>query len=179
VVLAAFGPVALAGLGTVVAAALGLRRVRGQRKRTVHVDVALCVDLLGAAMACGALPATALAAVAPGVPGPAGDALAHAATALSLGAEPDEVWGGVAAAVPPLSRAARACARAASSGAGVADELFRLAAVARADAHIHRRRRLERAGVWLVLPLGLCFLPAFVLVAVVPVVLAAVPTLAR
>jgi len=46
--------------------------------------------------------------------------------------------------------------------------------VARADGQVRRRRRLERAGVWLVLPLGLCFLPAFALVAVVPVVLSTV-----
>ena len=143
------------------------------------MDVALCLDLLGTAMACGALPSAALAAVAPGVPGAAGSVLAEAATALSLGAEPARVWAAIASAVPPLRRAARACARASASGAGVAEELFRLAAAARADAQVRRRRSLQRAGVWLVLPLGLCFLPAFVLVAVVPVVLAAVPALSR
>ena len=173
------GPAEVVGVGAVVATALVLRRRRGSRQSNGTLDVALCVDLIGAAMACGALPATALAAVAPAVPGRAGDALWQAATALSLGADPDAVWTGVAIAVPQLDRAARACARASSSGAGVADELFRLAAAARADTQVQRRRRLERAGVWLVLPLGLCFLPAFVLVAVVPVVLAAVPALAR
>jgi hypothetical protein len=174
-----FGPLVVGGVGAVVAVALAVRRLSGAGQPHVDVDVALCVDLIGAAMACGALPATALAAVAAGVPGRVGVVLAEASTALSLGGEPAAVWAEVAAAVPPLQRAARACARAAVSGAGVADELFRLAAVARADAHVQRRRRLERAGVWLVLPLGLCFLPAFVLVAVVPVVLAAVPGLAR
>jgi len=128
-------------------------------------------------MASGSAPPAALKAVARAVTGPAGDALAEAATALALGGSPAQAWFGLGAAVPQLARAARACARAASSGAAVSDELFRQAALARADDQVERRRRLQRAGVWLVLPLGLCFLPAFVLVAVVPVVVAALPAL--
>jgi len=173
------GPVIVVGTAVVVAAALVIRRARARGPAVVDVDAALCIDLLGAALACGAMPAAALAAVAEGLGGTAGEALAEAATALSLGIDPALAWGRVAVAVPPLHSAVRACARAASSGAGVAEELFRLAAAARAGAQADRRRRLQRAGVWLVLPLGLCFLPAFVLVAVVPVVLAAVPVLIR
>jgi len=177
--LALLGPATVVGSAVVVAAALAVRWVKAGRRAHVDIDAALCIDLLAAAMACGAMPAAALRVTASGLRGAAGDALAEAATALSLGVDPDVVWDRVATAVPPLRGAARACARAASSGAAVADELFRLAATARADAQVDRRRRLQRAGVWLVLPLGLCFLPAFVLVAVVPVVLAAVPALAQ
>ena len=178
--LALLGPATVVGSAVVVAAAVAVRWVRaGRRRPQVDIDAALCIDLLAAAMGCGAMPAAALRATASGLCGAAGEALAEAATALSLGVDPDVVWDRVATAVPPLRGAARACARAASSGAAVADELFRLAATARADAQVDRRRRLQRAGVWLVLPLGLCFLPAFVLVAVVPVVLAAVPALAQ
>jgi tight adherence protein B len=36
---------------------------------------------------------------------------------------------------------------------------------------------VRRASVWLVVPLGLCFLPAFVLLAVVPLVIGLVPAL--
>ena len=177
--LALIGPAAVVGSALVLAAALVVRRGRARRAAQDDIDVALCIDLLSAAMGCGALPAAALRNVAPGVRGAAGDALAEAATSLSLGADPGVVWERVATAVPPLRGAARACARAASSGAAVGEELFRLAMAARAAAQVERRRRLQRAGVWLVLPLGLCFLPAFVLVAVVPVVLAAVPALGR
>ena len=177
--LATFGPSVALTVGVVVVVSLLVRRVARARRQRVEVDVALSIDLLGAAVACGSLPALALAAVAPGGGGPVGQVFAEAATALSLGVDPALVWARVGTAVPALGPAARACARAASSGAGVADELFRLAAAARADAQVRRRRRLERAGVWLVLPLGLCFLPAFVLVAVVPVVLSAAPSLAR
>ena len=181
--LVAFGPVAFAVVAAVVGVALGLRPVTGGRRHSARqdvdadVDIALCIDLLGAAMPCGASPSAALLAVARAAPGTAGSALAEAATALSLGADPHSAWSGVAAAVPQLRAAAQACARAATSGAAVSEDLFRLAAAARAARQVHLRRRMQRAGVWLVLPLGLCFLPAFVLVAVVPVVLAAVPAL--
>jgi pilus assembly protein TadC len=178
VLLAVVGPVAVGISGVVVGVALVARRRTARRNPPVAIDVGLCIDLLGAAMACGAAPSAALSAVARGVAGPGSEALAEAATALALGADPAQAWSGVGAAVPQLARAARACARAASSGAGVSQELFRQAAVARADEQVVRRRRLQRAGVWLVLPLGLCFLPAFVLVGVVPVVLSAVPGLA-
>ena len=171
------GPVAVAGTAVVLVVALLARRRNATRARSVAFDAGLCLDLMGAAMASGAAPAAALKAVARAVPGTAGDALAEAATALALGVSPVQAWSGVAAAVPQLARAAGACARAASSGAAVSEELFRQAAFARADGHVERRRRLQRAGVWLVLPLGLCFLPAFVLVAVVPVVVAALPAL--
>ena len=178
-VVVGLGPAVAAGVGGVLLVALALRRRAGGTSSADDFAIPLSIDLLGAAMACGALPAVALAAVAPAVSGIAGATLAEAATALSLGADPALVWANVAGQAPALDPAARACARAAFSGAGVADELFRIAARARADGASRRRRRLERAGVWLVLPLGLCFLPAFVLVAVVPVVLSAAPALAR
>ncbi|MCU1692975.1 MAG: hypothetical protein JWM64_2066, partial [Frankiales bacterium] len=46
----------------------------------------------------------------------------------------------------------------------------RLAAEARASATARAEQRARRAGVLAVAPLGLCFLPAFVLLGVVPVV---------
>ncbi|MCW2777557.1 MAG: hypothetical protein JWN17_1282, partial [Frankiales bacterium] len=46
----------------------------------------------------------------------------------------------------------------------------RLAADARAEARSAAEQRARRAGVLAVAPLGLCFLPAFVLLGVVPVV---------
>ncbi len=48
--------------------------------------------------------------------------------------------------------------------------MARLAAEARADRAARGQAAAERAGVLAVAPLGLCFLPAFVLLGVVPVV---------
>jgi hypothetical protein len=61
--------------------------------------------------------------------------------------------------------------RAAASAAGpaAAPEISRAAERLRMRGNAEAQRRIARAGVWVVLPLGLCFLPAFVLVGVVPV----------
>lgn len=70
----------------------------------------------------------------------------------------------------PLAPAARALSRAADGGAPVAAAVARLAAEARLDARARGEQAARRVGVVAVAPLGLCFLPAFVLLGVVPVV---------
>ena len=64
----------------------------------------------------------------------------------------------------------RAVARAAGTGAPLADSVRRLAADERERARWAALERARRAGVQAVGPLAACFLPAFVLVGVVPVV---------
>ena len=182
VVVSAGGLVAAGRIGVVAVVAAGLLVLRHRLRRPPAVDhgqVALCLDLLGGTLAAGAGSAAALEAVAFAAPEPARRAFTTAAAALARGEEPGPTWTALGDAVPALSDAARVCARAAVSGAAVADEMHRLSAALRARTQVERRRRLQRATVWLVLPLGLCFLPAFVLVGVVPVVVAAVPNLLR
>jgi pilus assembly protein TadC len=69
------------------------------------------------------------------------------------------------------------CCRAAASGSPVAAELLRVASRLRLRRRAAVERAAARAGVYLVLPLGACFLPAFVLVTVVPVVAGLLPQL--
>jgi hypothetical protein len=164
---------------TAVGIAAAWRRRLLRRTSVCGMEVALSLDLLGGALGCGCMPAAAAMAAASAAPPALADALRTAATRLSLGEDPGAVWSQVGVMVPALAEGARACARAAATGAAVADELHRLAAAARMAAQVDRRRRLQRAAVWLVLPLGLCFLPAFVLVGVAPVVAGAVPSLLR
>jgi pilus assembly protein TadC len=52
----------------------------------------------------------------------------------------------------------------------VAEAVQRVAADARRRQEAEGHRRAARAGVLAVLPLGACFLPAFVLLGIVPVV---------
>jgi pilus assembly protein TadC len=59
--------------------------------------------------------------------------------------------------------------RSGRSGAALALALHRAADTARAAAETAGDAAGRRAGVLLVLPVGLCFLPAFVLLGVVPV----------
>jgi len=182
VVVGVGGLVVFGWIGVVAVIAAGVLIVRHQLRRPAAVDdgqIALCLDLLGGTLAAGAGWAAALDAVASAAPDPVGAAFTTAAAALARGEDPSRTWTALGDVVPALSEAARVCARAAVSGAAVADELHRLSAALRARAQVERRRRLQRATVWLVLPLGVCFLPAFVLVGVVPVVVAAVPGLLR
>jgi tight adherence protein B len=67
--------------------------------------------------------------------------------------------------------------RAEMSGAKLAATLTRLADRARDEAHAESIAAARRAGVLAVAPLGLCFLPAFLLLGVVPMVLGSVPAL--
>jgi pilus assembly protein TadC len=60
--------------------------------------------------------------------------------------------------------------RAHHSGAALADVLNRVAADLRRDLRAQAETAAAHASVKAVLPLGLCFLPAFLLIGVVPVV---------
>lgn len=170
------------GPGLAVGLALGLlgprllsrlepSAVRREREQLLD-DLPLLLDLLAACLAGGAPLAAAAAAVAAALPGPAGRRASAVAAALDVGCPPAEAWAALAAGQPddPLAPAARALSRAADGGAPVAAAVARLAAEARLDARARGEQAARRVGVVAVAPLGLCFLPAFVLLGVVPVV---------
>jgi pilus assembly protein TadC len=93
------------------------------------------------------------------------------ARAVRLGAAPEEAWRHVAD-VGDAERLARAAVRGAASGAALASALVRLGEDLRAARISEVDAAGRRAGVLIVLPLGLCFLPAFVLAGLVPVIIA-------
>lgn len=133
-----------------------------------ELDAVLVLELVGAALATGAALPRALAVVGEAVGGRTGDALRSAGAALLLGATWASAW---ADAPPAVAVVAGALEGAWTSGASPAAALR-----ARADRLRRERRRAVRTAaarlsVHLVLPLGACFLPAFVLVGLVPVVL--------
>jgi pilus assembly protein TadC len=61
--------------------------------------------------------------------------------------------------------------RAGESGSAVVPALQRLAADLRSAGRSDLEAAVQRAGVWVLAPLGLCFLPAFLCLGVVPLVL--------
>lgn len=171
---------ALAGAGPRVIRRLEPRSERRHRERLL-ADLPLALDLLASCLAGGAPLAAAARAVAAALPGPIGARLAAVAAGLDVGSPPAEAWSllGGAQRDDPLGPAARALGRAAEGGAPVAAAVSRLAADARADAAARAEEAARRVGVLAVAPLGLCFLPAFVLLGVVPVVVGlATPLLA-
>lgn len=162
------------GVGTALA---GWRYVGGlepasrrRRRILVRARLPLVVDLVAACLHAGHPPATAIAAVARSVePGPMADELDLVVARLGLGGDPQTTWRDLGR-HPELGPLGRCIARALDSGASVASALEDLAGDVRRD---HRADVLSRAravGARAAAPLGLCFLPAFVLVGVVPLV---------
>ncbi|ORB84481.1 hypothetical protein B1987_12500 [Mycobacterium kansasii] len=133
------------------------------------------LDVLAVCLAAGMAVSAAAAATAPSAPPRLAQLLSRAADLLTLGADPSAAWS-----VPPeLSRGAadaqtdallRLARRSASSGAMLASGVVELAAQSRNDAAHAATADAQRAGVLIAGPLGLCFLPAFVCLGIVPVV---------
>lgn len=131
-------------------------------------DLPVACDLLAVCLAAGLPVGGALAAVGGVVPAPLGQELATVAGLYRLGAEPRRAWADVPDALAGLGRVV---VRAGESGSSVAVSLRALAADTRAAARAATEAGVRRAGVWILAPLGLCFLPAFVCLGVVPLVL--------
>ena len=114
--------------------------------------------------------ASAVASAAASLDGSTGLTQRRVAGLLELGADPAEAWR-VAQDHPAAAAFARAAARSAATGAA-------LARTARAENTRVRETltdiaeaRAQRAGVLIAAPLGLCFLPAFLVLGVAPVVI--------
>ena len=128
------------------------------------------LDLLAACLRAGLPTATAARAVAESAPPVLAAALRRGADRLQLGADPADAWRALGddEVLEAFSRAAR---RSAKSGAPLSSIVAELAERRRADAEDHAAAAIERAGVLVSGPLGLCFLPAFVCLGIVPVVI--------
>ena len=130
----------------------------------------LAADLLAGCIAAGAGPVIAAQAVGEALDGPVGGALARGAAEVRLGGEPSDAWRMLASA-PGADALARLLERADVSGLPAAVPVARIAADARADWARAGTARARRAAVLVAAPVGLCFLPAFIAVGIVPVVI--------
>jgi pilus assembly protein TadC len=127
-------------------------------------------ELLAACLRAGMPVPVAVRAVAEGLGVAAGPALRRTAELLALGADPPQAWQ-PALECTATARLARAARRSGRSGTALAESLTRLAAEVRAGAREQSEARAQRAGVLIAAPLGLCFLPAFLAIGVVPVLI--------
>ncbi|MFG2651610.1 type II secretion system F family protein [Streptomyces sp. NPDC048436] len=130
----------------------------------------LAADLLAACVAAGAGPVVAAQAVGEALKGPVGERLAQGAAEVRLGGEPVDAWRGLGA-IPGAGALARLLERAGDSGAPAAEPVARLAADCRAERGRAATAAARRAGVLMTAPVGLFFLPAFIAVGVLPVVI--------
>ena len=157
----------------------GPRPWRGLAKGRVHepdpLAVASCLDVLAVCLEAGMAVPTAAAVAAPCAPPKLAAVLRRAADLLALGADPAVAWSissdqPVDTADAQLDALLRLARRSASSGAALAGGVAELADQVRHDAAHAATAAAERAGVLIAGPLGLCFLPAFVCLGLVPVV---------
>ena len=168
--------------GAVVGLAVGVGVARWRaRQERAHLaqeydaavaarQLPLAADLLAACIAAGASPVSAARAVGEALRGPVGERLARGAAEVRLGGEPAEAWRRLAS-LPGAGALARLLERAGDSGVPAAASVGRLAAEARAEWGRTATVRARRAGVMVTAPVGLCFLPAFIAVGVLPVVI--------
>jgi pilus assembly protein TadC len=144
----------------------GDRRRRDERA----TELPLTLDLLSVCLRAGMPLVAALETVATALPGPFSDDLHVIAELQRLGTAPAAAWAELAS-DPDLAPVGRLVARSAESGSRLATAFDRLAADRRAALASAGLSRARTAGVVAMAPLGLCFLPAFVCLGIVPIVL--------
>jgi pilus assembly protein TadC len=132
-------------------------------------DLPHLVDLLAATLRSGAAPSAALAAVTAACPGAAADRLDPVLARLRVGVPAGEVWR-VLSGDDVLAPLGHTLARAEASGTSVADAIERLADDLEREALATVEDRARAVGVKAAVPLGLCLLPAFILIGIVPTV---------
>jgi len=173
------GPVAGVGVWFLV------RRWTASRQRTAEevlagdlaLDIALAAELVAAAVLAGVPTPVASHTVGDELSGPVGGWLVQASRRARWGASPEIAWavddldpalGGLTLAY--LEAFGDLVAAEQRTGAAAGSGLRSLAADLRAQRAASDLARARSAGIFVVVPLGLCFLPAFVLVGVVPVI---------
>lgn len=140
------------------------------RAAAVAADLPLALNLLGACLRAGSPLGPAVEVVGTALGGPLGAELAAVSVSLRLGSSPEAAWSRLTA--DPVTRpVGRAVVRVSDSGAALAPLVLRLAEEQRDRARLAAEAAARRAGVLVVAPLGLCFLPAFLLLGVAPVIL--------
>jgi len=150
--------------GLVVTVAAERLVTRAGRDRSAELRAAMArdlpgtCDLLAVCLSAGMPIGAALAAVGDAVPAPVGRHLRLVAAHSRLGGEARAAWSGVPSPLAPLGRV---LVRAGTSGSAAVPALRVLAAEARVAVRAADAAAVGRAGIWVLAPLGLCFLPAF------------------
>jgi pilus assembly protein TadC len=167
------GGAVVGGVAAVVLAPptyLLLGRIAARPSRTPpDASLALGLDLAAVALRSGQSVAAALAVAAPALSDPVAAQWQRVAGLLALGADPEQAWASLAE-DPVLAPMAATARRSADSGARLARAFGQLAVETRASLQAAAVARANRAGVLAMAPLGLCFLPAFVCLGIVPTV---------
>lgn len=157
-------------LGVVVWVVIGRVEPRRERREREAAQryLAPLVDLFAAALNAGSAPTSAIEVACQALPGAGADRLVGLRRRLSLGEDPERAWKSLTD-DPVLAPLGRAVARALHSGAPIAAASARLAQDLALEARANAEDRARAVGVKAALPLGLCLLPSFLLIGIVPV----------
>jgi tight adherence protein C len=176
-----FGLTVLTGAACVLLVRPAVARRAAARLQTERARAAPAViDLLGACLLAGLNPYRSLVRVAERSPAPLRVELARAAAELDLGRTPAAALRAVGerTRLDELRAAAAALEAAERWGAPPAEALAARAEALRGRDRLRAEAEAGRAAVRLAFPLVLCFLPAFVLLVVVPTLAGALNVLA-
>jgi hypothetical protein len=160
---------AVAGWAAWRAACRSDRAAGRRRRQRLGSELPSVLDLLAVCLRAGLPVGQALAVVTAALPGEVTRQLRRVATLYELGAGA-AAWDEVRA-DSVLGPVARAAVRSGESGAALASDFERLAAEHRDQTSLDATVHTQRTALVALAPLGLCFLPAFVCLGVVPVVL--------
>ncbi len=139
------------------------RRIRQALERQLADGLDVMISILEA----GTPPAEALRAVGQALGPPLGIELDKVTRALALGASAEQAWSSTHAVMRPW---ATAMTRSAQSGAPLAVVLAGASSDARREHRVRVEIAARSAGVRAVAPLAACFLPAFFLIGVAPII---------
>jgi pilus assembly protein TadC len=131
--------------------------------------VVVAADLMAACLDAGCSEVEALQAVAAALGERAGHRFAQVAGALRMGLPAEDAWRPLAD-DPVTAPLAQAACRVVRTGAPLAGAVGLVADDVRALRRSKARDAVRRAGVTAMAPLGGCFLPAFLILAIVPVI---------
>jgi Flp pilus assembly protein TadB len=159
--------VGAAALVVMQCAARGLSRADEARR---FRELPTAVDLMCLMIRSGSAPSTAVAGAATAVQGPLSADLTRIAALEHMGAGTADAWRD-SLDDPVLGPVAMAAVRSADSGAALEQAWSRVASDVRVAAGVRAETAARRAGVAALAPLGLCFLPAFICLGVVPIVI--------
>ncbi len=140
-----------------------------RERREAEAQLPHFVGLIAGAVEAGAPPDRAVAAACEAMPGALARRLRPVLDKVSAGIDPAVAWRDLDGDLT-LAPVGRAMTRAATSGTSLVTVIERLADELSRDAHGRAEEQAKQVGVKASVPLGLCLLPAFVLIAIVPIV---------
>ncbi|OFT59849.1 secretion system protein F [Corynebacterium sp. HMSC05E07] len=129
------------------------------------LDAASDLELFAACLEAGLSPRTSVVAVAE-----ASSPWKEAAALVGVGVPMKSVWQALSS-QPHLVELVRLAQLSGESGTAMATGCHRLVAQLRAEASAQATAQAERAGIFIAAPLAACFLPAFLVLGLVPVII--------